>query len=276
MHFFPYHLITILLFMYFLVFICSLHFHEDSYNLERKVRKRVVYVSKKLKDGIVPTNSLPSVHNISKTSLICALASSESEHSTPNSPSKNSFNNKNYSKIRSNSQLEYFKTENEKLPKMIAELEGELKIQIKLYKSRLKFYNNVRNSLKEKLKNVVSRQQMKDILSKVFSKSQSKILMTDKKSMWSDADMAVAYTIRHLSNDRCYKYLINNMNIPLPGLSTIHRWIQVKNLGKKMSHQKSNYLKLKIAKIKENTQISEEPLAENEDMETEDGQDDPK
>lgn len=71
-------------------------------------------------------------------------------------------------------------------------------------------------------------QEQKNILSKVFSESQIKILSGKKKIYWSNDDMAMGYTIRHMSNKRCYMYLSKNLKIPLPALSSIKRWATLK------------------------------------------------
>lgn len=82
-------------------------------------------------------------------------------------------------------------------------------------------------------------QQQKNILAKVFSESQIKILSGKKKIYWSNDDMAVGYTIRHLSNKRCYAYLTKNLNIPLPALSSIKRWATIKKHECKAEEAKS-------------------------------------
>lgn len=66
------------------------------------------------------------------------------------------------------------------------------------------------------------------ILSKVFSESQIKILSGKKKIYWSNDDMAMGYTVRHMSSKRCYVYLTKTLNIPLPALSSIKRWVTLK------------------------------------------------
>lgn len=71
--------------------------------------------------------------------------------------------------------------------------------------------------------------QMK-LLTKVFSESQIKILSGKKKIYWSNDDMAMGYTIRHMSNKRCYVYLTKTLNIPLPALSSIKRWATLKKI----------------------------------------------
>ncbi|KAG5897062.1 hypothetical protein JTB14_025878 [Gonioctena quinquepunctata] len=71
---------------------------------------------------------------------------------------------------------------------------------------------------------VISSEKKKKIMSEVFSPTQIKVLCGQKKANWSRDDMAVAYIIRNISNERCYSYLLKNMNYPLPGLSSIRRW----------------------------------------------------
>lgn len=68
----------------------------------------------------------------------------------------------------------------------------------------------------------------KQILSKVFSESQLKILTGKKKIYWSNDDMAIGYTIRYMSSKRCYTYLIKSLKIPLPALSSVKRWATLK------------------------------------------------
>lgn len=74
----------------------------------------------------------------------------------------------------------------------------------------------------------MSIQEQKNVLSKAFSESQIKILSGKKKIYWSNDDMAMGYTIRHMSNKRCYMYLSKNLKIPLPALSSIKRWATLK------------------------------------------------
>ncbi|KAJ8918034.1 hypothetical protein NQ315_011490 [Exocentrus adspersus] len=79
---------------------------------------------------------------------------------------------------------------------------------------------------------VASQQEQKELLSKVFSEAQIKILLGGQRSVWSNDDMAVAYTIRHLSNRKFYSYVSQRLHIPLPGMSTIQRWVCTKNMKK--------------------------------------------
>lgn len=61
-------------------------------------------------------------------------------------------------------------------------------------------------------------------IQKVFSPSQIKLLMGQKKVYWTDDDLARAFTLRHIGGKNCYLYLKNTMNMPLPALSCVQRW----------------------------------------------------
>lgn len=76
----------------------------------------------------------------------------------------------------------------------------------------------------KRMKIKFSRSQKKNLLTKVFSNAQIGILMNKKKVLWSDDDLAMAFTLRHMSNKECYLYLKETLNIPLPALSCVQKW----------------------------------------------------
>lgn len=94
----------------------------------------------------------------------------------------------------------------------------------------------------DKLKqSMLSIQDQKSLLAKVFSERQIKLIAGKQKSWWTNDDMAMGYTIRNLSNPRFYKYLSKNLGIPLPGLSSITRWEFIKkNPTNKMDGRKNS------------------------------------
>lgn len=62
------------------------------------------------------------------------------------------------------------------------------------------------------------------ILRKVFTESQCRILLYDKKKLeWDNESMAIAFRLRYLSK-RAYLYLSKTLNYPLPSLSSLRRW----------------------------------------------------
>lgn len=68
----------------------------------------------------------------------------------------------------------------------------------------------------------------KSLLSKVFSDSQISVLMGRDKVLWDDEDLAMAFSLRHMSSKECYLYLKKNLNFPLPALSCVQKWAAAK------------------------------------------------
>lgn len=64
----------------------------------------------------------------------------------------------------------------------------------------------------------------KNLLMKTFSPAQIEMLLKKAKVTWSDDDLAMAFTLRHMSNKECYLYLKETLNIPLPSLSCVQKW----------------------------------------------------
>lgn len=237
-----------------------------------------IYFLQELRKDAVPTENLPAFPD--NLESICVmkhdLKSSASLKSPEDSPSASAttvrkegsiqpkysiaeqYKHNRYDMIRTRAQLDDLKEANERLQKQLAEMEKDLANQTSVYRETLRENTDVRYNLKKYAKHVFSKQRTKAILSKVFSQTQIKVLMGKKKTYWSDHDMAVAYTIRHLSNISCYNYLMKNMNIPLPGLSSIKRWINVKNLGKKKPKKQKNQSVSDTVKSEENDVVLEE------------------
>ncbi|XP_056640229.1 uncharacterized protein LOC130447437 [Diorhabda sublineata] len=62
-----------------------------------------------------------------------------------------------------------------------------------------------------------------DILRNIFSNAQINLLL-GKKAVWSNDDLATAFTIRHMGSKKCYLYMKNVLKIPLPSLSCVQKW----------------------------------------------------
>lgn len=138
-----------------------------------------------------------------------------------------------YDSVKSYPDLYLLQAHNKSLKRKVEVLEQELEILQKNLtekESEHSKYENEYKDLESQItnKNMFSQQEQKTVLSKVFSEAQIKILFGKKKVYWSNDDMAVGYIIRHLSNKRCYSYLTKNLNIPLPGVSSIKRWVTAK------------------------------------------------
>lgn len=84
----------------------------------------------------------------------------------------------------------------------------------------IKYINNKFRLLRKK----VESKEKNLLLSKVFSDSQINYLIGKPKVIWSDDDMAMAFTLRQMSNKECYLYLKYTLNIPLPSLSSVQKW----------------------------------------------------
>lgn len=141
-----------------------------------------------------------------------------------------------YDHIESQSELEKLEAENEILKLELARaeddekaMEEELNKQIQLYKEVDLALSKLKNKYLRIKRSFIPVDKQRMLLSKVFSESQIKLLCGMKKICWTNDDMAVGYTIRHLSNRRCYVYLSKKLNIPLPAVSSIKRWMNLKH-----------------------------------------------
>lgn len=113
----------------------------------------------------------------------------------------------------------------EKYKKLREELQ-ELEIRINCDKCEEK--KRKKDLLRKKIEGAKKKLREKGIdskclLNKVFSEAQIKYLM-GKKVVWGEDDMAMAFTLRHMSNKDCYLYLKRVLNIPLPALSAVQKW----------------------------------------------------
>lgn len=117
-----------------------------------------------------------------------------------------------------------------------------------LLKSQLELLENEKNELQNKIKQINAKttrklaavqslkircagitrkynlSQRKNLLTKVFSNTQIGVLMRKKKVVWTDDDLAMAFTLRHIGGKDCYLYLKQTLNFPLPALSCVQKW----------------------------------------------------
>lgn len=104
-----------------------------------------------------------------------------------------------------------------------------LQLKIHMYESRhakrkLELQKLKQQYDKLKKRNCSVREQ-KNLLRKVFSEAQIGILAERKKVVWSDDDLAMAFTLRQMGSRDCYLYLKETLNIPLPALSCVQKWV---------------------------------------------------
>lgn len=64
----------------------------------------------------------------------------------------------------------------------------------------------------------------KNVVRNVFSDAQINLLLGKEKVVWSDDDLAKAFTLRHIGSKECYLYLKNKLNMPLPALACVQKW----------------------------------------------------
>lgn len=121
---------------------------------------------------------------------------------------------------------------NERLMERFQKLMKELKPlteKVTLYKKKI---DNVDKEIM-RLKRLIAKYPVKrksgkiekNLISEVFSQAQINMLLGKKKVVWSYDDMAMAFTLRHIGNKECYLYLKNTLNLPLPALSAVQRWV---------------------------------------------------
>lgn len=88
-------------------------------------------------------------------------------------------------------------------------------------RARLKSIQNQYSHLKLKSNFIKSH---KNLLSRVFSEAQVNVLLEKKKVVWSNDDLAMAFSLRHMGGRECYLYLKHTLNVPLPPLSCVQKW----------------------------------------------------
>lgn len=113
----------------------------------------------------------------------------------------------------------YYKT-------LIRKLEHKINSSTRELSSLENKINKLKYNLKRK-NNVTVRGEQ--ILKKVFSPNQIKVLNGKKKARWTDDEFIVGYTLLNLSNIQCYNYITQVLNIPLPGRSTVQTWLRQKS-----------------------------------------------
>ncbi|KAJ3619287.1 hypothetical protein MTP99_004980 [Tenebrio molitor] len=116
----------------------------------------------------------------------------------------------------------------QRFDKLIKE-QKPLKDKIELYKKKIENVDNEVFRLKNMIAKFPARRKngavTVNLISKVFSPAQINMLLGKKKVVWSYDDMAMAFTLRHIGNRECYLYLKDTLNVPLPALAAVQRWV---------------------------------------------------
>lgn len=181
----------------------------------------------------VPSTQEPAANLPFESSVVQDLITVQEETKSENEEEPSGSDE--YKHIDSIEKLQHLKDENAKLQAEIKKLTPSIqklrdKVQEKeqICKGLSLELNKLLTQYNSLQASSLSLQEQKNLLAKVFSESQIKILSGKKKIYWSNDDMAMGYTIRHMSNKRLYMYLTKNLNIPLPALSSIKRWATLK------------------------------------------------
>lgn len=70
----------------------------------------------------------------------------------------------------------------------------------------------------------VRKKQIFNMMNKVFTKNQIKILLeTSKQVRWTNEELSLAFTLRYLSK-RAYIFVKRSLKVPLPSLACLKRW----------------------------------------------------
>lgn len=97
---------------------------------------------------------------------------------------------------------------------------------------KLKITNKMLEIRNRKILNLLDKERnYKEILERVFTPGQIKILLDPKKkkTRWCAKDIVAAMNLRSIS-PRAYRYLRTTMKIPLPSFSTLGMWAQKLNM----------------------------------------------
>lgn len=123
--------------------------------------------------------------------------------------------------------VKLLQSENSTLRNKIKCTEVELNNKIKLLEVDVNNKTSHINDLNKKIYIITNRKTQQDkkmmdeeimkILKNIFTESQLSLLLKNKKRIkWSEKDITVAFTLRYFSK-RCYIYLRQELNYPLPG-----------------------------------------------------------
>ncbi|XP_060847209.1 uncharacterized protein LOC132926823 [Rhopalosiphum padi] len=122
------------------------------------------------------------------------------------------------------------KNSNESLIKINESLRSQLKqlqknisnLNISIKKSQKSSSKQIKQLSVNKTRNIEI--QARKYLSSVFSQNQLDLMMKKKKKVhWSRDEISKAFTLRYFSK-RAYIYVKNELNYPLPGISSLQRW----------------------------------------------------
>lgn len=246
--------------------ICSIHFKKECFfeNLQHKMLQYSPKNFRNLKDDAIPTLHLPNAVSNEDTSArleryhvkqrkkmlqeMLQSSASPSGNSHDLGLPNNSVDDPPYEPI----QTPHNCIDIENKFKILEKQNAELKDEVVKLNSRIKKLEREKKSVNCEIidvqtsKNVDIR--VTEILSTVFSPGQIKVLISKKKKIkWSHEDICCAIALRSVSA-KAYRYLRNKLKYPLPGMSSLRRWVStfeckpgiLKEVLLVMQHNKSN------------------------------------
>lgn len=208
-------------------YICRKHFEESSYITKIENFGDVTCLIRALCYDAVPVINHPNSSKVSEK------LEGKSGPNLNGDEQSIQLDSEVYGHIKTQADLQKLKIYNERLKKKNKLCEMNLKANQKTLKQK--------EAMLASLESQVSQENVlyEDALANVFSKRQIKHLCGQKKTHWTEDDLAVGLTIRYLSTRTFYNYLTNTLNFPLPALSTIGRYIFI---NKKKSGSSSRSL----------------------------------
>lgn len=119
------------------------------------------------------------------------------------------------------------------------------KLRKKCAKSEL-LIKNLQRELAELKQKQNLKKNVQEILSPIFTPGQIKMLLnpSQKKTHWSSEDIAAAVSLRSVS-PKAYVYLRKARNVPLPGMSTLRKWVAAFDLTEGILKNVLNIMKYK-------------------------------
>ncbi|GJQ74526.1 hypothetical protein Trydic_g21391 [Trypoxylus dichotomus] len=119
---------------------------------------------------------------------------------------------------------EFLESKISKLKQQQLQLMEALNVRNKNIKVKKKKYLALKNKVDRLRCTTSGVHREKNLLSTVFSDAQIRVLIGKERVVWSEDDLAMAFSLRHMSSRECYLYLKRFLNFPLPALSCVQRW----------------------------------------------------
>lgn len=197
--------------------VCSNHFELADYNTNYKQEVLDPKYQRTLKHSAVPSQHLDGPEAVTVES---GNASDEQEEAE--APGREEI-------LEALDQNKFMKRRLAELQVLCHQaIDKKTQCELRVYarKSRFEVLRKAADKLDKdyKYKVLEHRHRQRNLLALVFSNAQIKLLQRNRKVVWSNDDMAMAFTMRHMGGKSCYLYLKNTLKYPLPSLSCVQKW----------------------------------------------------